>query len=76
MSGAAARRFRLAKRGELREGYAADVTVFDWGTVSESENEAGDATPVGIEQVFVNGRQIFDRGEISHAPGAGRVLGT
>jgi N-acyl-D-amino-acid deacylase len=74
MSGAAARRFRLAERGELREGYAADVTVFDWGTVSESENEAGDAAPVGIEQVFVNGRQIFDRGEISYSPGAGRVL--
>ena len=74
MTGAAAKRFRLSKRGELREGYAADVTVFDWEGVRDQENEAGNASPVGIEHVFVNGKQIFDRGRISHLRGAGEVL--
>jgi N-acyl-D-amino-acid deacylase len=74
MTGAAARRFRLSGRGELREGYAADVTVFDRTRVGERENEAGDAAPVGIEHVFVNGRQILDQGRISRLPGAGELL--
>ena len=74
MTGAAAKRFRLDGRGELREGYAADVTVFDWEGVRDQDNEAGNAPPVGIEHVFVNGKQILDRGRISHLRGAGEVL--
>jgi N-acyl-D-amino-acid deacylase len=74
MTGAAAKRFRLDERGELRAGYAADLTVFDWQGVRDQESEAGNAAPVGIEHVFVNGTQIFDRGRISHMPGSGEIL--
>lgn len=74
MTGAAARRFGLNERGELRQGYAADVAVFDWEHVRESKSGSGDAPPTGIEHVFVNGTQIFERGRIAHVRGAGELL--
>ena len=74
MTGAAATRFRLRDRGELREGYAGDITVFDWEGVRDQENQAGNAPPMGIEHVFVNGKHILDGGRISPLRGAGQVL--
>lgn len=74
MTGASAKRFRLDGRGQLEEGAAADVVVFDWNTVRDQANEAGDAAPSGIEHVFVNGRTILTSGELRRARGAGEVL--
>ena len=74
MTGAAAERFRLKARGALREGYAADVTVFDWERIGDRENATGDASPSGIERVFINGKQVLGEDRISSAPGTGQVL--
>jgi len=74
MTGAAATRFRLANRGRLEEGAAADVVVFDWNEVRDRANEGGDARPSGIEHVFVNGRPILHAGELLVERGAGEVL--
>ena len=74
MSGAAAERFRLQERGVLREGYAADIAVFDWERVGDPDNPSGDAAPTGIEQVVVHGQKIFDDGRTDVEPRAGRVL--
>jgi N-acyl-D-aspartate/D-glutamate deacylase len=74
MTGAAAKRFRLEKRGRLEEGAAADVVVFDWDTVQDGSNEAGNAAPSGIEHVFVNGQPILQAGVLRAARGAGEVL--
>ena len=74
MTGAAATRFRLQKRGHLEEGHAADVVVFDWSAVRDHTDESGDAPPSGIERVFVNGESIFEAGRVSLARGAGKVL--
>jgi N-acyl-D-amino-acid deacylase len=74
MTGAAAERFRLEGRGQLKKGSAADVTVFDWESVTDHVNETGDASPSGIEHVFVNGRQILDMGLVSSSNGRGQVL--
>jgi N-acyl-D-amino-acid deacylase len=74
MTGAAAKRFRLDKRGQLREGYAADVVVFDWNEVRDGASESGDAAPSGIERVFVNGEQILEAGKIRTVRGTGQVL--
>jgi N-acyl-D-amino-acid deacylase len=74
MTGAAAARFRLEKRGLLKEGYAADVVVFDWEQVQEGANETGDAPPSGVEHVFVNGTQILEAGAIRTVRGAGQLL--
>lgn len=58
MTGATADRFGLKNRGYIKEGYAADLTVF---------NEAAlrSATPdrqcsFGIEKVFINGKLVLD----------------
>ena len=74
MTGAAAKRFGLRDRGELREGYAADVTVFDWQGVRDQESPAGDASPKGIEHVFVNGRHVLDQSQIAPPTEAGQIL--
>ncbi|MBT8463525.1 MAG: amidohydrolase family protein [Myxococcales bacterium] len=74
MTGAAATRFRLGGRGRLDEGAAADVVVFDWHDVRDSVNDTGNASPSGIEHVFVNGQAILQSGELNLRRGAGEVL--
>ena len=74
MTGSAATRFRLNKRGRLKEGYAADVVVFDWNAVGDGANESGDAAPSGVERVFVNGEPILEAGQVRAVRGAGEVL--
>jgi N-acyl-D-amino-acid deacylase len=74
MTGAAADRFRLERRGWLREGYAADVVVFDWDQVRDGDNQTGDAAPSGIEHLFINGRPAIEAGAIQTIRGAGEVL--
>lgn len=74
MTGAAAARFRLGRRGRIETGYAADVTVFDWETVGDHENALGDAAPSGVEHVFVNGKPILDAGIVTAEPGSGQLL--
>lgn len=74
MTGAAASRFGLDRRGQLAEGFAGDVVVFDWDRVRDHYSETGDAAPTGIEHVFVNGQAMLDGGEIRQRRGAGKVL--
>lgn len=57
MTGATADRFMLKNRGYIKEGYFADLTVFD-------ENELLQATPdqnhsFGIDSVYVNGNLVL-----------------
>lgn len=75
MTGAAADRFRLKQRGFLREGYAADITIFDWKTVRDNNTDKNtNVTPSGIEAVFINGRQVADRGKVDGAILAGTAV--
>ena len=56
MTALSARRFNLAQRGELREGFHADVTVFDPHAISDTATFAQPAMPAqGIRYVLVNG---------------------
>jgi N-acyl-D-amino-acid deacylase len=74
MTGSAATRFGLKERGRLEKGLAADVVVFDWNVVSDRADEAGNASPSGIEHLFVNGTQILEEGQVRSVRGAGEVL--
>ncbi len=66
MTGASAERFNVKKRGFLKEGYAADITLFDWKMVRDNNTEKKtDAVPSGIEAVFVNGKQVLDKGRVT-----------
>ncbi|MGL4555087.1 MAG: N-acyl-D-amino-acid deacylase family protein, partial [Gemmataceae bacterium] len=73
LSGATARRFGLKDRGELREGMAADVIVFDADAVGDrSTYDDGSALAAGMEHVVVNGEAVLRGGARTAAtPGRG-----
>ena len=74
-SGASARRFGIRDRGILKEGYAADITVFNWNTVRDNNTVAVTGqTPSGIEAVFINGRQVLSKGRVDSEIKAGEVI--
>ena len=62
MTGAIADRFMIPERGYLKEGYYADLTVFN-------EDEIKAATPdqeksFGIEKVMINGQMVLSDGQL------------
>jgi N-acyl-D-amino-acid deacylase len=74
MTGMPAARLGLRDRGLLREGHAADVVVFDPGTVRDESTYADPHRyPTGIPHVIVNGTAVVDEGRF-HAAGTGRLL--
>jgi N-acyl-D-aspartate/D-glutamate deacylase len=68
--------FRFADRGLLREGYWADLTLFDPDTVIDkatftNPHQYSD----GIEYVIVNGKVVLARGELTGAKPGRPVMG-
>lgn len=54
---------KLRGRGLLREGYFADVVVFDPQTIQDHATfEAPHQYATGVDHVFVNGVQVLDQG--------------
>ena len=54
---------KLQGRGLLREGYFADVVVFDPQTIQDHATfEAPHQYATGVDHVFVNGVQVLDQG--------------
>jgi len=76
MTGASAERFGLSDRGILAKGKAADIVVFDPGSISDSppsgSRPAG--TPIGIAHVLVNGVPAVRGGSYIPEVRAGQVL--
>jgi N-acyl-D-amino-acid deacylase len=63
MTSAPAARLGLADRGLLRDGYVADLVVFDPASVvSNATYEEPRLFPDGIEYVIVNGTVVVDDG--------------
>ena len=74
MTGLPASNVGLKQRGLLREGYFADITIFDPKTVIDRATFADpNQYPVGINFVIVNGQIEVDNGQRTPAE-AGRVL--
>jgi len=74
MTGLPASNVGLRQRGLLREGYFADITIFDPSTVMDRATfEEPNQYPVGINYVIVNGQIEVDNGQRTPAE-AGRVL--
>jgi len=74
MTSLPARQFRIAERGELREGYYADVLVFDPETIGDVATYDDPARySVGMDTVIVNGQIAFSNGKPTGVL-AGRVL--
>ena len=67
--------FALKQRGTLREGYHADILVFDFGTIAScSTFDVPDRAPTGIDHVLINGKHILDNGTYHPDPKPGQVL--
>jgi N-acyl-D-aspartate/D-glutamate deacylase len=74
MTSLPAEKFRLAERGTLREGYWADIVVFDPEVVADTATyEEPRQYPNGMPYVLVNGAVEIDAG-VPARSGAGRVL--
>jgi len=75
MSGAAAERYRIKDRGFLKEGLAADITVFDGKNIRDNNTLTETSkTPSGIEAVFINGKQVLSKGRVDGSIKAGEVI--
>jgi len=75
MTGASAQRLNFKDRGLLKEGLAADITVFDWKNVRDNNTVTEtDRAPSGIEAVFINGRQVKKSGQVDTRVRAGVVV--
>jgi N-acyl-D-amino-acid deacylase len=63
MTGRAARRLRLADRGLIREGYMADLVLFDPDTVADASTvDDPRRQSTGIRHVYVNGVAVIEDG--------------
>jgi N-acyl-D-amino-acid deacylase len=63
LTGRAARRLRLTDRGLVREGYAADLVLFDPSTVADTATYDDPRRPAtGIPYVLVNGVPVIEDG--------------
>ena len=74
MTGMPAARLRMKDRGLVREGYAADLAIFDPRAVKDESTFADPHRyPTGIPYVIVNGAVVVDGGRMQPL-GTGRVL--
>ena len=74
MTSAPAQRLGLRDRGQIREGFWADITVFNPRTIrDEATYEDPYRYPVGIEYVLVNGTVAVEEGRYNGSL-AGKVL--
>jgi N-acyl-D-aspartate/D-glutamate deacylase len=63
MSGLTAKQMHIGDRGLIKEGFAADLVIFDPATVSDRATFTDPFQyPVGISTVMVNGRVVLDNG--------------
>lgn len=68
LTGRAARRLRLADRGLVKVGYAADLVLFDPDTIADRATFDQPRQPaVGITHVLVNGVPVIDEGRRTNA---------
>ena len=74
MTGLTAKTFGLAGRGVLKEGFAADIVVFDENAIAEGSTfERPIGAAMGIETVLVNGEPVWRAGTPTGAR-PGKVL--
>lgn len=74
MTGKAALKFQLDRRGLLEEGYFADIVIFDPATIEDTATmENPYQYPVGISYVLVNGKVALE-GKNEKVEREGRVL--
>lgn len=73
MTGLTAKRFQIANRGKIAEGYFADLTIFD---PQELSFDADTNTTNGMKYVYVNGKKVVENNSIvtDEFANAGKIL--
>jgi N-acyl-D-amino-acid deacylase len=75
MTGAVAERYHVKDRGLIKKGFAADVTVFNYGKIKDNNTRTKtNMRPTGIEAVFINGVQVVSKGKADGNLNAGVVV--
>ena len=75
MTGMSAERMNIADRGLIRQGFAADLVLFDPATIGDNTTrKAPDRSPTGIELVVLNGTVVVRHGRFDTESRAGAVL--
>jgi len=70
-----ARQMGISERGEIKEGYAADVVVLDWDRLGTTATfHEPKRYPTGIEYVLVNGEIVVDEGVYQKGVMAGNII--
>ena len=70
----AAARFGLANKGLIREGYDADLVLFDYENLQDNATYAKPNTLAGgIHRVFISGQTVYQDGQLTGAT-PGRLL--
>ncbi len=68
MTGAVAQRLSIQDRGEIREGFAADIMIFDPNTIIDRATyERPHQLSVGVRYVLVNGVPVVDDARVTGA---------
>ncbi len=68
-------RYGIKGRGLIKEGYYADLVVFDEHNIKDlSTFDNPEVNPQGIEAVIINGKIVFSEGRYYADANAGRVL--
>ena len=68
MTSLPAQTFGLRERGLVREGYAADLVIFDPNTIADRATfDKPHQYPAGISYVFVNGAAVLEQGAMTKA---------
>jgi len=74
MSSAVANRLFIKDRGMIREGYYADIVIFDQKTIGDRATfEKPHQVSVGVHHVFVNGKAVVKNGKHTDAK-PGRIV--
>ena|SRR5262249_30430921 len=69
-----AQRARLRDRGLIKEGYFADITIFDPATIKDRATyESANQLSEGVKYVWVNGQLEYEDGQLTGTK-AGKVL--
>lgn len=75
MTSLPAQRIGLRYRGLIKEGFYADITIFDpKKIIDKSTYSEPSRYPGGIEYVLINGKVVFEKGEYHKEVLAGKVL--
>ncbi len=73
-SGQVAETFKIKDRGQIKEGYFADIVIIDPKTIRDNATfEKPEQIASGIDYVFVNGRIAIDNGRYNGVL-AGQIL--